>query len=47
MLDEVALAVEELEAIRLKDLEELERSPAAERMNISRPTFQRILVSAG
>ncbi|NLM45230.1 MAG: DUF134 domain-containing protein [Firmicutes bacterium] len=40
------LKVEELEAIRLKDLEGLEQSECAERMEISRPTFQRILLSA-
>jgi predicted DNA-binding protein (UPF0251 family) len=46
MLDEVALTLEELEAIRLKDQEGLEQEQAAEKMNISRPTFQRVLVSA-
>lgn len=40
------LKLEELEAIRLKDLEGLEQSECAERMEISRPTFQRILLSA-
>jgi len=45
-LSEVRLSVEEAEAIRLKDLEGLEQEPSAERMNISRPTFQRVLVSA-
>jgi predicted DNA-binding protein (UPF0251 family) len=45
-LDEVRLPVEEAEAIRLKDLEGLEQEEAAERMNISRPTFQRVLASA-
>lgn len=46
VLDEVTLTVEEAEAIRLKDLERLEQQEGAERMNISRPTFQRVLVSA-
>jgi predicted DNA-binding protein (UPF0251 family) len=46
MLDEVALTLEELEAIRLKDQEGLEQEQAAEKMNISRPTFQRVLGSA-
>jgi predicted DNA-binding protein (UPF0251 family) len=46
VLDEVRLSVEEAEAIRLKDLEGLEQAPGAERMNISRPTFQRVLASA-
>ncbi|MDN5347201.1 MAG: uncharacterized protein PWP65_765 [Clostridia bacterium] len=45
-LEEVNLALEELEAIRLKDLEGLEQEECAERMQISRPTFQRILVAA-
>ncbi len=40
------LKLEELEAIRLKDLEGLEQGECAERMEISRPTFQRILLSA-
>ncbi len=44
-LDEVQLSVEEAEAIRLKDLEGLDQEAGAERMNISRPTFQRILAS--
>jgi len=46
VLDEVRLTVEEAEAIRLKDLEGLEQEPGAEKMNISRPTFQRVLSSA-
>ncbi|MFC1893707.1 DUF134 domain-containing protein [Chloroflexota bacterium] len=45
VLDEVRLSVEEAEAIRLKDLEGLEQEDGAERMNVSRPTFQRILTS--
>lgn len=40
------LKLEELEAIRLKDLENLEQSDCADKMEISRPTFQRILLSA-
>jgi len=46
VLDEVRLSVEEAEAIRLKDLEELEQEQCALRMNVSRPTFQRVLASA-
>jgi predicted DNA-binding protein (UPF0251 family) len=46
LLDEVILSVEEAEAIRLKDLEGLEQEQGAEKMNISRPTFQRVLASA-
>ncbi|MFC1958887.1 DUF134 domain-containing protein [Chloroflexota bacterium] len=45
-LEEVRLTVEEVEAIRLKDMERLEQEPASEKMNISRPTFQRVLASA-
>ena len=45
-LEEVQISVEELEAIRLKDLEGLEQEECAVKMNISRPTFQRVLGSA-
>lgn len=45
-LEEVVLSLEETEALRLKELEGLEQERGAERMNISRPTFQRILASA-
>ncbi|HHP51143.1 MAG TPA: DUF134 domain-containing protein [Moorella mulderi] len=45
-LEEVVLAVEELEAIRLRDLEGLEQEECAERMGVSRPTFFRILSAA-
>jgi predicted DNA-binding protein (UPF0251 family) len=45
-LEEVCMSVEEAEAIRLKDLEGLEQEQGAEKMNISRPTFQRVLASA-
>ncbi len=45
-LDDVVLNVEELEAIRLKDLEGLEQEECANKMKISRGTFQRILSSA-
>lgn len=43
---EVALAVEELEALRLKDLESLDQETAALRMGVSRPTFHRVLREA-
>ena len=46
VLEEVRLSVEEAEAIRLKDLEGLEQEQCAERMSISRATFQRVLGSA-
>ena len=45
ILDEVVLSVEEAEAIRLKDLKTLEQEECARKMNISRPTFQRVLAS--
>ncbi|MFC2014103.1 DUF134 domain-containing protein [Chloroflexota bacterium] len=45
VFDEVQLSVEEAEAIRLKDLEGLDQEAGAERMNVSRPTFQRVLAS--
>ncbi len=46
ILEEVCLSVEEAEAIRQKDLEGLEQEECAQRMNISRPTFHRVLESA-
>jgi len=46
LLQGVCLSVEEIESIRLKDLEELEQKECAQRMHISRPTFHRILGSA-
>lgn len=45
-LEEISVTVEELEAIRLKDVEGLEQEACAERMGISRPTYHRILSSA-
>ena len=42
-LEEVKLLVEEAEAIRLKDLEGLEQEECAQKMNISRSTFSRLL----
>ena len=45
-LEETQLTIEEVEAIRLKDLEGLEQEESAYKMNISRPTFQRVLGSA-
>jgi len=43
---EVVLTVEKMEAIRLKDIEELELEECAQEMNVSRTTFSRILESA-
>lgn len=45
-LEEVRLSVEEAETIRLKDMDGLEQEQGALKMNISRPTFQRVLASA-
>ena len=45
-LEEVVLSLEEVEAIRLKDSEELTQQQASEKMEVSRPTFQRILTKA-
>ena len=45
-LEEMTLEVDELEAIRLCDLENLEQVEAAEKMGISQSTFQRILKRA-
>ncbi len=45
-LAESILTMDELEAIRLKDFEELEQEKAARKMNISQPTFNRLLKSA-
>ena len=46
MLEEVILTVDEFEALRLADLEGLYQEQAAEKMNVSRPTFGRIVDSA-
>ena len=46
VIDKNSLKIEELEAIRLKDLEGLEQEECAGNMGVSRPTFQRILSSA-
>ena len=45
-LEEVTLAVEELEALRLCDAEEINQKEASEKMNISQPTFHRLISSA-
>ena len=46
LLEEVRLSVDELEALRLKDLQDLEQEDAAREMGVSRQTFQRILEDA-
>jgi len=45
-LEEVDLNVDELEALRLCDLNDLEQKEAAKKMKISQSTLQRILTSA-
>jgi len=45
-LEEIILEMDEFEALRLKDFEQLEQESAAEKMRISQPTFHRILLSA-
>lgn len=46
VIEEVRMSMEEAEAVRLKDLEGLDQEASAIRMNVSRPTFQRVLASA-
>jgi predicted DNA-binding protein (UPF0251 family) len=46
MLEEVVLTVDEFEAIRLADLGGLYQEQAAEKMNVSRQTFGRIIEAA-
>jgi len=45
-MEENILRIEEVEAIRLKDVEKLEQEECAEKMEVSRQTFQRILNNA-
>jgi len=45
-LEESVLTHDELEAVRLKDLEELDQKEVAKKMNISQPTFHRLVLSA-
>ena len=45
-LEEVVLSLDEFEAVRLADYEQLYQEEAATRMNISRQTFGRIVASA-
>lgn len=42
----VELTTEEVEALRLRNMEDLEQEEAAKKMNTSQSTFQRILCSA-
>lgn len=45
-LEKVTLKIEELEAIRLKDLEGLTQEECAKKMDVSRQTFQNIIYAA-
>ena len=45
-LEVVELTGEEAEALRLRNIQDLEQEEAAKRMNTSQSTFQRILTSA-
>lgn len=42
-LEEIILTIEEMEALRLADIEQLDQAGAAASMEISRPTFHRII----
>lgn len=44
--DEIVLKIEEVEAIRLKDGEKLSQEECAEKMQVSRQTFQNVIGSA-
>lgn len=45
-LEEIILTVEEVEALRLKNIKDLDQMECAKKMNTSQSTFQRILSSA-
>ena len=45
-LDEVQLTTEEVEALRLKNVKDLDQNECAKKMKTSQSTFQRILSSA-
>ena len=45
-LEKSIITVDEFEAVRLKDLLGLEQEEAAKKMNISQPTFHRLVLSA-
>ena len=44
--EEIVLTVDEYEAVRLKDLEGFDQGVCAEMMDISQPTFHRLVISA-
>jgi len=45
-LEEIGLTLDELEAVRLADLEEMYQEQAAKQMRVSRPTFGNIVAAA-
>ncbi|MFO7710907.1 MAG: DUF134 domain-containing protein [Candidatus Woesearchaeota archaeon] len=45
-IKEIGLSVDEYEAIRLKDNLALDQTNASAKMNVSQPTFHRLLLSA-
>lgn len=45
-LEEVVMTLDEFEALRLADLEGLYQEQAAQQMNVSRPTFSRVVDAA-
>lgn len=45
-LEEIQLKIEEVEAMRLKDIENFSQEECAEKMNVSRQTFQLIIDEA-
>ena len=46
MLEEILLFEDEMEAVRLSDFEGLYQEECAQKMNISRTTFSRVVASA-
>lgn len=45
-LSSIEMGLDELEALRLSDVEDLSQADAAKRMDVSQPTFNRILSGA-
>ncbi len=45
-LEEICLSYVELESIRLKDCKQLDQNECAKKMEISQPTFHRLVLSA-
>jgi predicted DNA-binding protein (UPF0251 family) len=45
-IDDLILTIDEFEAVRLKDFEGMGQDAAAKKMNISQPTFHRLVLTA-